>query len=164
VPQFDTKPYDPKKLRQKIRSNIAKFEYIDDSNILNLQVRNLEDKIWSRKIDGSTYQLNYTLSNGEKMDINFIAAYNETRQKYKKGTYPDGDIPTLEDIQALRELLLRTQKQLQNDYQRGVFENFQPYLTSYGYELKSIEDAINFNNAHEAMHLGTIKALNYFVK
>ena len=86
VPQFDTKPYDPKKLRQKIRSNIAKFEYIDDSNILNLQVRNLEDKIWSRKIDGSTYQLNYTLSNGEKMDINFIAAYNETRQKYKKGT------------------------------------------------------------------------------
>ena len=84
VPQFDTKPYDPKKLRQKIRSNIAKFEYIDDSNILNLQVRNLEDKIWSRKIDGSTYQLNYTLSNGEKMDINFIAAYNETRQKYKK--------------------------------------------------------------------------------
>lgn len=85
-------------------------------------------------------------------------------EKYKKGTYPDGNIPTLEDIQALRELLLRTQKQLQNDYQRGVFENFQPYLTSYGYELKSIEDAINFNNAHEAMHLGTIKALNYFVK
>ena len=44
----------------------------------------------------------------------------------------------------------------------GVFSNFTPYTTSYGYTLTCIEDAIHFNNTHEGMHLGVVIALNYF--
>ena len=100
----------------------------------------------------------YRLSGGKPaVDEEFI-------ETYKKGTYPDGHIPTAEEIQKLRALLISSAKQLQADYERGVFENFTPYTTSYGYALGCIEDAINFNNAHEAMHLGVVIALNYFAK
>ena len=83
---------------------------------------------------------------------------------YKKGTYPDGHTPTAEEIQELRALLISSQKQLQADYERGLFSNFTPYTTSYGYALTCIEDTINFNNTHEGMHLGVVIALNYFAK
>ena len=85
-------------------------------------------------------------------------------ETYKKGTYPDGHVPTADEIQELRALLISTQKQLQADYDRGVFTNFTPYTTSYGYALTCIEDAIHFNNTHEGMHLGVVIALNYFAK
>lgn len=89
---------------------------------------------------------------------------DEFIETYKKGTYPDGHVPTAEEIQSLRALLISTQKQLQADYEHGVFSNFTPYTTSYGYTLTCIEDAINFNNTHEGMHLGVVIALNYFAK
>ena len=85
-------------------------------------------------------------------------------ETYKKGTSPDGHVPTADEIQELRALLISTQKQLQADYERGVFANFTPYTTSYGYVLTCIEDAIHFNNTHEGMHLGVVIALNYFAK
>ena len=85
-------------------------------------------------------------------------------ERYRKGSIPDGHIPTADEIQELRSLLISTQKQLQADYERGVFSNFTPYTTSYGYTLTCIEDAIHFNNTHEGMHLGVIIALNYFAK
>lgn len=85
-------------------------------------------------------------------------------ETYKKGTYPDGHIPTADEIQELRALLISSAKQLQADYERGVFANFTPYTTSYGYALGCIEDAIHFNNTHEGMHLGVVIALNYFAK
>ena len=49
------------------------------------------------------------------------------------------------------------------DYQKNLFEKYNTYMTSYGFELFSIEDAITFNNSHESMHLGTVIALNYFL-
>lgn len=82
---------------------------------------------------------------------------------YRKGTIPEGHIPSCEEIKTLKELLISTQKQLQTDYEKGIFKEFNTYMTSYGFELNSIEDAINFNNTHESMHLGTVIALNYFL-
>ena len=93
-----------------------------------------------------------------------LVVADEFIETYKKGTSPDGHVPTTEEIQSLRALLISTQKQLQADYERGVFSNFTPYTTSYGYTLTCIEDAINFNNTHEGMHLGVVIALNYFAK
>ncbi|GET45506.1 DinB family protein [Capnocytophaga felis] len=82
---------------------------------------------------------------------------------YRKGTAPDGHIPSEEEIKNLKELLLSTQEQLQKDYKKGIFKEFNTYMTSYGFELNSVEDAINFNNTHESMHLGSVIALNYFL-
>lgn len=81
---------------------------------------------------------------------------------YRKGTVPEGDAPSNEDILKLKEILSLTQQKLEEDYKQGLFKNFTPYATSYGFELSSIEDAITFNNVHESMHLGVVIALNYF--
>lgn len=82
---LDTKPFDPQKLKQKIKSNMVKVEFLNDNNMLNLSFRNLENKIWTRKIDSKSYQLNYTYTNNANMDLNFIAAFNDTKQLYKAG-------------------------------------------------------------------------------
>lgn len=87
---LDTKPFDPQKLKQKIKSNMVKVEFLNDNNMLNLSFRNLENKIWSRKIDSKSYQLNYTYTNNANMDLNFIAAFNDTKQLYKAGAEISG--------------------------------------------------------------------------
>lgn len=84
-------------------------------------------------------------------------------EKYKKGTKPDASVPSEQEFQQIKDALLLTQKQLEQDYKSGFFKEFVQYPTSYGFELKSIEDAISFNNLHEGMHLGIIKSLAYFV-
>ena len=88
--ELDTKPFDPQKLKQKIKSNMVKVEFLNDNNMLNLSFRNLENKIWSRKIDSKSYQLNYTYTNNANMDLNFIAAFNNTKQLYKAGAEISG--------------------------------------------------------------------------
>lgn len=84
---------------------------------------------------------------------------------YKKDTFPNGLPPEQEKIQQLLGYLSFTQQRLEHDYMKGFFKEytFSSYATSYGYILNKIEEAIHFNNVHEAMHLGTIKALAYFV-
>ena len=84
---------------------------------------------------------------------------------YKKGTYPDGHIPTQEEIATLRQLLNTTHEQIITDYEEGLFnaKEYPIYETSFGYTLHSVEEAILFNNTHEGMHIGTTLALRYFV-
>jgi hypothetical protein len=77
---------------------------------------------------------------------------------YRKGTIPDAarlpvDMKYLLDNYALWPQLL------EKHYSDGLFANFQAYKTSYGVQLNSIEDAIKFNNMHEALHLGYMMAM-----
>ena len=44
----------------------------------------------------------------------FIAAY-------RKGTVPDGHIPTQEEVDTLKKLLISTQEQMEEDYQKGFY-------------------------------------------
>lgn len=88
---------------------------------------------------------------------------DEFIETYRKGTFPKEYLPTKEEINNIKELLISTQEQLKSDYEKGVFQQYNTYMTSYGFELTCIEDAINFNNIHESMHLGSIISLNYFL-
>ncbi|MCR8698889.1 TonB-dependent receptor [Campylobacter ureolyticus] len=88
--QYDQTPYDPNKLKQEINSYITKFEFGDERNLLTLSFRNLENKIWSRKIEANNYQLNYNLNNDKNIDLNVLFAYNETKQKYNDMTQISG--------------------------------------------------------------------------
>jgi hypothetical protein len=67
------------------------------------------------------------------------------------------------DIAWVKDSLLALPEQTEADYNAGKFGAYDPYPTSYGIELKSIEDAIRFNNLHEALHLGYIMALKRLV-
>lgn len=82
---------------------------------------------------------------------------------FRKGTNPVGDIDN-SSIEKIKELLLETPDNLLNDYKSGLFKSFQAYETSYGVNLNSIEEAIAFNNTHEALHLGYLMAMRKSIK
>jgi hypothetical protein len=79
-------------------------------------------------------------------------------ERYRKGSAPSQSIGTNE-IAFLKEHLLKTSVLLQKNYKSGDFKSYSTYETSYGATLNSIEEAINFNNLHEALHLGYVMAL-----
>jgi hypothetical protein len=52
----------------------------------------------------------------------------------------------------------RNFKNLMKDYDSDFFSDYTPYTTSFGMDLKSIQDAIIFNNMHESLHYGYVMA------
>ncbi len=79
-------------------------------------------------------------------------------EKYRKGSSPAQDAST-EEIQLIKELALSLVDETEEAYQASIFQNYTPYMTSYKVELKSIEDALGFNNIHEGLHYGYMRAL-----
>ncbi|MDX1363703.1 MAG: DinB family protein [Arenibacter latericius] len=84
-------------------------------------------------------------------------------EKFQKGTVPDGTASE-EEIKEITELLLATVEWAQEDYENGIFTNYQEYTTSANVTLKRVEDAILFNVFHEGIHLGTILSLQKAVR
>ncbi len=78
--------------------------------------------------------------------------------RYRKGSRPEPPCPE-EDYGLIGEGLQQRVDLLVHDLEHKDFSNFREYTTSYGVTLSSIEDALVFNNLHEAMHLGTMLAL-----
>lgn len=58
------------------------------------------------------------------------------------------------EVDDLAFLLTETSKVLMKDYDDDFFPDYTSYTTSFGLDLKSIQDAIIFNNMHESIHLG----------
>lgn len=93
-----------------------------------------------------------------KLSGNPLNVEDDLLNKFAKGTLPS---PNFEftDLERLKKHSKSLVEQLEKDYNSGLFKKFDKYPTSYGYELNSIEDAINFNNVHEGVHLGYIMSL-----
>lgn len=87
---------------------------------------------------------------------------NELIEKYRKGSKPENSVST-QEIENIKTWLVESPQMLERDYNLGMFKSYKEYTTSYGVTLKSIEDAIIFNNMHESMHLGTMIALKKLV-
>jgi hypothetical protein len=78
---------------------------------------------------------------------------------YRKGTAPTAVVDE-KQIEEYKSLLISTIDQMEQDYKNGVFgEDYRAYTTSYGMTLSSVEEAIEFNNVHDAMHYGMIKMM-----
>ncbi len=58
------------------------------------------------------------------------------------------------EVEDLEFLLTETSKTLMKDFDNDFFSDYTPYTTSFGMDLKSIQDAIIFNNMHESLHYG----------
>lgn len=84
-------------------------------------------------------------------------------EKFKKGTVPDGTA-TDEDIMEIGDFLISTAEWAKEDYESGLFKDYNAYKTSLNVTLKNVEDAISFNIFHEGLHLGTILGLQKVVK
>jgi hypothetical protein len=86
----------------------------------------------------------------------------ELIEKYRKGSQPSSPVADSE-IEAIKGLLTSSVAQLEADLAVGIFKTFKSYPTSYGVTLNNIQDAVTFNNAHEALHLGYVMAMRKLV-
>lgn len=94
----------------------------------------------------------YKLSNQEmSLDDSFV-------DLFKKGSAADYEV-NQEEADLIKEELLVLVAKLKEDYNAGIFKEFTEYPTSYNVTLSSVEDAIQFNNVHEALHMGYIMAM-----
>lgn len=100
----------------------------------------------------ATQQLLHYYLSGNPFRVNEYWVNN-----YKKGTLPSLSV-SQDDIQNIKFLLIETSKLLVSDYDEGLFDDYSPYSTSFGLDLKKIQDAIVFNNIHEGLHYGYIMA------
>ncbi len=85
-------------------------------------------------------------------------------QAYRKGTDPSNDSQlTPEKFETIKSLFQELPEQLEKDYHSNVFTSYHEYTTSANVTLYNIEEAIQFNNYHEGLHLGSILALKRVV-
>jgi len=87
---------------------------------------------------------------------------DEFIDKYKKGTKPEGDVSQAE-VDEIRGLLFSTLDKTEKDVNNGIFLNYTTYLTSMGFELTNVQDALDFVNYHEGIHTGIIMSIRKFV-
>ena len=95
-----------------------------------------------------------------KLSNNNIIIDSELVELYKKGTKPQVGVPNIIEVGKVKDLLFTAVEQIEKDYEAGLFKNYKQYETSYGVTLNSIDDAILFNNSHEALHLGYMLAMS----
>ncbi|MBF4493654.1 DinB family protein [Flavobacterium sp. JLP] len=82
--------------------------------------------------------------------------------KYKKGTKPEGDVSQTE-VDEIKGLLYSTLNQTKKDFEARVFVDYNAYTTSMGFDLKNVQDALDFVNYHEGIHTGIIMSIRKFV-
>lgn len=83
--------------------------------------------------------------------------------KYKKDTKPEQEV-SQEELDEIKSLLFKTFEKTKEDFENGVFKNYQEYTTSTGgHVLKSAADAIAFSNFHEGLHIGVMLSLRKLV-
>jgi hypothetical protein len=87
-----------------------------------------------------------------------INVSEEMVSKYRNKTKPEGDVTQAEvdEISGLLEsLLVQTEK----DLEAGIFKTYNEYTVSLGTTMTNVQEAMEFNNFHEGIHLGYILAL-----
>ena len=68
-------------------------------------------------------------------------------------------------IDEIKQNLLDQPEWIKKDLKAGVFpaQLTNPYTTSHNFELVTLEDIFNFNQVHEALHMGMVMSLRKFV-
>lgn len=141
------------------RTNLLRLTEEFSASELNLIPEGFANNlIWNMGHCLVTQQLLCYKLSGNEMVIDQVLI-----DKFRKGTKPEDEV-SAEEIEYIRFNLRSAIDEMEKDFERGVFQEFQDYETSYGVELNSIEDAIRFNIAHENLHLGYIMALRRAVK
>ena len=82
---------------------------------------------------------------------------------YKPGTKPTGPASQAE-ADELKELLTSLVPQTEADFQKGIFREYAERTTATGFHLATVEDALEFNNYHEGLHLGYMMGIRKFIQ
>ena len=87
---------------------------------------------------------------------------DEMVSNYKKGSKPEHNIGQAE-VDEIKTLLFATLEQTKKDFAKNVFQSYAEYTTGMGFHLTTAKDAIEFNNYHEALHLGIMMQIKKFI-
>lgn len=88
---------------------------------------------------------------------------DEIVKKYRKGSKTEGKV-SQKEIDEIKRLLFSTLEKTKDDYKKGLFKNYNNYTVSTQSTLTNVEQAIEFNNFHEGIHLGYILAIKNHYK
>lgn len=91
-----------------------------------------------------------------------INVTDEMNEKYRNGSKPTGTT-TQAEVDELKVLLFSLIEKTKADYATGKFTTYNEYTTGTGFHLASIKDAMEFNNYHEALHMGFMMNIRKFV-
>ena len=86
----------------------------------------------------------------------------EMMDKYKNGSKPT-EFVTQDELNELKVLLFSLIEKTKQDYASGLFTTYNEYTTAIGFHLTSSEEAMEFNNYHEAIHLGIMMQIRKFL-
>ena len=83
---------------------------------------------------------------------------NDFIEKFTKGSTAKPNI-SIEKVNHIKNSLIELINQTEKDYKSGKFKEYHKYTTSQGFSLNNIEEAIQFSNYHEGIHIGIIMSL-----
>jgi hypothetical protein len=83
-------------------------------------------------------------------------------ETYRNGSKPLGTTTQVE-VDELKNLLFSLLEKTKEDYAAGKFVHYKEYTTGTGFHLASSKEALEFNNYHEAMHLGFMMNIRKFI-
>lgn len=87
---------------------------------------------------------------------------DEMVEKYKRGTKPEHSV-SQKEVDEMKVLLFSTLEKTKKDYSEKLFQNYNEFTSMSGFTMKSATDAIEFNNYHEALHLGIMMQIRKFI-
>lgn len=87
---------------------------------------------------------------------------DEMVDKYKKGTKPEHNVTQLE-VDEMKLLLFSTLEQTKKDYAENQFKIYTDFTSGVGFHITNVQEAIEFNNYHEAIHIGIMMQIKKFV-
>jgi hypothetical protein len=83
---------------------------------------------------------------------------DEEVEQFQKGSKPSQEAAN-KDLTLLKEQLFSTLEQTKKDYKNGLFKKYDDYTVTTKSTLTNVEEALEFNNFHEGIHLGYVLAL-----
>jgi len=83
---------------------------------------------------------------------------DEEVKNYQKGSKPERSINE-NDLKLLKKQLYSTLERTKVDFNNNLFKKFNKYTVTTKSTLTCIEEALEFNNFHEGIHLGYVLAI-----
>lgn len=77
---------------------------------------------------------------------------------FRKGTKTERNLSEAE-VDTIKGLLFSTIEKTKEDYDNKIFQIYNQYTVTTKSILSNVEEAIDFNNFHEGIHLGYILAI-----
>ena len=147
-----------KQTRKNIRELIAG---LPDAALLHIPAKHRNNLLWNIGHVVVVQQLLCYRSLGLPIAVDEIFV-----NSFKKDSSPAG-WQTTPDIKFVKEMLIATAEKFGEDYRAGLFRSRFKFPVKlkmvYGITLANRDEAILFNNTHEAMHLGIMMSLKKHV-